>query len=43
MKEENKKSRRKNIVVKMLFIIGYVIALFVAQASNVFYQILYLV
>ena len=36
MKEENKKSRRKNIVVKILFIIGYVIALFVAQASNVF-------
>lgn len=36
MKEENKKSRKKNISLKILFIIGYVIALFVAQASNVF-------
>ena len=36
MKEEKKNSRRKNIVLKILFIIGYVILLFVLQASNVF-------
>jgi len=36
MKEENKNSRRKNIGFKILFIIGYVILLFVLQASNVF-------
>ena len=36
MKEEKKNSRRKNIGLKILFIIGYVILLFVLQASNVF-------
>ena len=36
MKEENKKSRGKNIGLKILFIIGYVILLFVLQASHVF-------
>ena len=36
MKEENKNSRRKNIRLKILFIIGYVILLFVLQASHVF-------
>ena len=36
MKEEKKNSRRKNIGLKILFIIGYVILLFVLQAWHVF-------
>ena len=36
MKEEKNVKKNKKIVGKVLFIVAYVIALFVAQASNVF-------
>ena len=36
MKEEKNIKKNKKIVGKVLFIVAYVIALFVAQASNVF-------
>lgn len=36
MKEKIKTKKVKNIFIKLLFIIGYVVVLFIAQASNVF-------
>jgi len=36
MKEKINTKKVKKIFIKLLFIIGYVVALFIAQASNVF-------